>query len=417
VLAVDVDELTLGRVRAAVRETEFAVTACSREEALDWVQAKEARVILLLEWSEEEAAEGVRLCEALRRVARIDHLYIVALGGPADHAALLRATAGPTNDALSRPFDGDLLLLRLRQAVRVMRSATAAITPRDALEEALQHGSGEVCARSGATVARIHVQGGHIVWANVSSVPATMEDVAARGGVSLDADLVAAVKEECRAAGAHFMDVLVQWGVIEQDRAREAVRSFVTDQVQRILELPDAMALFLPRSRPQAHNERLRFRASEIPSLRPPNVSSTGTFLVEPPPPESRRAPALSLFALSDIVEAAMRTEGAIGAAVLERGTGACLHHAGAELDTQIAWSQVSALAALGPGAEEVLASAGERCFVTRPLRNTPSLMLFVSLASSLISLGLARAAIAAVAAQRAAPAPIRGSAVDGLPR
>lgn len=415
VLVVDVDELTLGRVKAAVRGTEFAVDEVSREEALDRVQSEEARVILLLEWDEEGAAEQARLCETLREVARADRFYVVALGGPADHAALLRATEGPANDALSRPFDGDLLLVRLRQAVRVMQSAAVVITPHDALDEALRHGSGEVCVRSGDTVARIHVQSSHIVWANVSSAPATIEDVAAHGGVRLDADLIAAVKEECRATGAHFMDVLVQWGLIEQDRAREAVRSFVTERVKLILELPDAMALFLPRTRPQPHSERLRFRASEIPSLRIPNATSTSNFLLDPPAPESRRAPVLSLIALADIVAAAMQIEGAIGAAVLERGTGACLHHAGAELDTQVAWSQVSALAALGPGAEEVLAAAGERCFVTRPLRGTPSLMLFVSLASAQTTLGLARLSIAAITAQRAPSAASRGDA-DGAP-
>ncbi len=402
VIAIDVDDLTFGRLKTAVSSTEFAVDKVSCEEALDKVQSGGAFGIVLLEWSHEEHAERARLCEALRRSAGARRLYIVALGGPADHAALLQATQGPADDALNRPFDGDLLLLRLRRALRTMSTAVD-VNASHALGEALSHGSGEVCVRSGDTVARIHVQGGHIVWANLSSAPATIEDVAAHGGVSLDADLIAAVKQECRSTGAHFMDVLVTWGVIEQEHARETVRSFVSERVKLIQELPNAKALFLPSARPQASTERIRFRASEIPTLKLLGASPADSIL-EVPVPESRKTPALSLGALVELVEAAMRTEGAVSAAVMERGTGACLYHdAGGELDTEIAWSQLSALASLGPGAEEVLALAGSRCFVTRPLRDAPSLILFVSFDSSAISLGLARTAIAAVAAQRGA--------------
>ncbi len=158
-MAVDVDELTLGRVSAAARGTEFAVEALSYEVALERVRTAEIPVILLLEWTAADAAERVRLCESLRRAAGADGFYIVALGGPADHAALRCAAEGPADDALSRPFNADLLLVRLRQSVRAMRQATAMITPAHALDEALAHGSGEVCVRSGDTVARLHVEG------------------------------------------------------------------------------------------------------------------------------------------------------------------------------------------------------------------------------------------------------------------
>lgn len=408
VLAVDVDDLTLGRLRVVLRGTEFTVGRASREEALHRVPSEEQPVILLLEWADDGAVERTALCEALRRVAHAERFYILALGGPADHAALLEATEGPANDALSRPFDRELLLVRLRQAVRAMRSAGSAVTPRDALGEALEHGRGEVCVRSGDTVARIHVQDGHIVWANLSSAPATMEDVVAHGGVSLDAEIIDAVKQECRATSAHFMDVLVKWGIIEEERARLAVRSFVTDRVGLVLGLPDATALFLPAG-PQRHSERMRVSASEIQSLKLFRAEAVGDLPAEPPP-ESRRMPALSYDALTDLVKAAMRTKGAIGAAVLERGTGVCLRHAGMEPDTQVAWSQVSALVGLGPSADEVLACAGDRCFITRPLRSTPSLTLFVTLSLSVVSLGFARAVIAQLAAQGAAPAGAPGT-------
>ena len=59
VLAVDVDDLTLGRVKAAVRGTEFTVAAVSREEARDRLKSEEERFILLLEWGDDGAAGGL----------------------------------------------------------------------------------------------------------------------------------------------------------------------------------------------------------------------------------------------------------------------------------------------------------------------------------------------------------------------
>lgn len=267
------------------------------------------------------------------------------------------------------------------------RSPDGTATPWAALAEALSHGSGEVCIRSGDTVARIHVQDGHIAWATVSSSPARMEDVVARSGVLLDADMASAVKQECRATGAHFMDVLVKWGVLDRDRAREALRSFVADQVKLGLELSDATALFLPKARFQLQSERLRFRASEIPSVLGP---------------ESRRAPVLPDSALARLLEDAMKIEGAIAAAVLDRDRGECQKLAGEGMDTLVARSQVRALAALGTGAEEVISSAGDRCFVTRALGAAPALVLFVVLSSSLTSIGMARIAVASVASRQA---------------
>lgn len=394
VLAVDVDELTLGRLKVAVRGTEFAVEPVPSEAILAHVESFEGRLIVLLEWTAADDAERHHLCEALFRVARADRLYIVALGGPADHAALLSATDGAADDALSRPFASEILLLRLRQAVRFMRGAAIALSPRSALDEALEHGNGEVCVRSGDTVARIHLQDGHIVWASVSSAPARMEDVVAPSGVTLDPEMITAVKQECRSTGAHFMDVLVKWGLIDRDRAREALRSFVTDQVDVALALPDAAALFLPKARGQLQSDRLRFRASEIPSIKARIAPATSVWLG----PESRRSP--MIVDAAGFVATAMEIEGAIAAAVLERGSGACLSFAGADMDTQIAWSQVSALAALGPSAEEVIASAGDLYFVTRALRGAPSLALFVVLSASATSLGLSRAAVSMVAAR-----------------
>lgn len=404
VLAVDLDDLTLGRVRAAVRGTELSLQSVSAADAVEQARMAERPVIGLLEWTEEYEAQQTKLCEALRRATRPGRCYIVALGGLSD-PALTRAMEGSANDVLSRPFGGDVLLLqRFRQALRTMRATSAQVSPREALDEALQSAiGGEVVARAGDVVGHIHVQNGFIVWANLSSILSTIEEVVRHADVVLAEDVIAAVKEECRSTRAHFMDVLVTWKLIEPDRAKEAVRKFVGERVERVLDLPGASALFLPKVR-QHHAEHLRFSAGEIPSVRPPSLERSITPF--PGPPASRRAP-LPLAQISDAFQEAARIEGAVSVAVLDREAGASLLLSGAEIDTGVAWSQLSLLAALGPDAEDVIGSAGELCFVTRPLQIAPSLALFVVFSQSATTLGLARAMVARIAAM---PAPQRGA-------
>src|SRR5262249_31838427 len=163
------------------------------------------------------------------------------------------------------------------------------------------------------------------------------------------------------------MDVLVTWKLIDPERAKEAVRTFVAERVKMILELPHASALFLPKLR--QHTEHLRFGIGEIPSLRRMLTPSIAPIPAQRPIPHA----ALPHAEISLVLQDAARIEGAVSAAILDRKTGASLLLSGAEIDSGVAWSQLSLLAALGPQAEDVIGSAGERCFVTRPLSMAPS--------------------------------------------
>lgn len=396
VLGVDLDDLTLGRVKSAVRGTELSFQSMSPERAVERAHAEDGPVIGLLEWAGHEEEQQALLCDALRRAARPGHCYIVALGGLSD-PALSRAMEGAANDVLTRPFGGDeFLLQRLRQAVRTLQSTQALVTPRDALDEALKSPSGgEVVVRSGDVVGHVHVQNGFVVWANLSSLPSTMEEVLRHAGVDPGAEILAAAKEECRSTRAHFMDVLVSWNVIEVDRAKEAVRAFVAERVGRVLALPTPAALFLPKAR--QHTEHLRFSVGEIPSLRQPALDRAVTPFSAPPP--SSQTP-LPLGEITLAFHAAKQIEGVVSVAILVRKTGASLMLSGAEIDTGIAWSQLGLLTALGPRADDVIGSAGEHCFVTRPLLVAPSLALLVVLSHAETTLGLARTQVARIASR-----------------
>lgn len=407
ILAVDLDDLTIERLRASVRGTDLAITPVSRDEAVEHASSSSGPIVVLLEWVEGCEEETERFCDALRRACRPARAHLVAVGSLPDQGALLRAMDGAVDDVLSRPFSGDLVL-RLRRAARAARSNSAMEGPREALDEALRSATGgEVAVRAKDVTAFIHVQDGHVIWAHVSSLPASMEEVASHAGVTLDRELITAVKDECRATGSHFMDVLVKWNLVEESKAREAVRAFVAGRVEVALALPGATALFLPKARPRT--ERLRFRASEIPSLRGSQMEGPASARFDAGPPSQLRRPTLPLVEIAAIAANAAAIDGAIGAAVLDRKTGASLYHLGEEVDGTVAWSQLTTLATLGASAEDVMATGGERCFVTRPLRFAPSLALFVALSLSGTTVGMARATIAQLAARRmegAAPAP-----------
>lgn len=399
ILPVGVDELTLGQLNRALRDTEFDVAPTSRGEVLARVASIEERAIVVLEWSVDEEAELTRLCADLHAAAPRDRVAVVAMGGAGDHEALLRAIEGPAVDVLVRPFSEGVLVARLRVATRSMERARAAPTPHEALDEALRHGSGEVCVRAGEEVARVHVQAGEIAWAHISSLPSSLADITSLGGIELDADVVQAVKRECRERGTHFMDVLVSWGLIDRERARAALHSFVSGRVKMILDLPGASAIFLPKARGArsavASRAPLPEPSSGPLSARAPSSISLGPASSTPSPSER---PAW----LGDLVRAAMRLDGAEHAALVERSKLTCVERAGGELDGRLIWSQVGALGALGAPAEEMIAVAGPRCLVTRVLPRDPSIALFVAFSSAAISIGLARVAVSALVTKQA---------------
>lgn len=394
VLAVGVDELTRTTLDWALRNTEFRFDIASREDVLARVSdlalgsASGERTIVLIEWSASDEDALLAFCDELRALVPPDRLAVVALGGPGDQAALLHAIERSVTDVVGRPFDEVLLLARLRLVIASMMRASS-MSPQEALREAIHHGDGEVCVRAGQDVARVHVRSGEIAWAHVSSVPSTFADITSLGGLSLEPDVLDAVKRECRERSVHFMDVLVSWGLIDRERARAALHAFVTSRVQMILDLPGAVALFLPKHPPQS----ARPSSPDPVSPGPSSVRAPLSFGPSSSPPER---PAW----IGDLVRAAMRIEGAVCAAAIERSRVTCVERAGGDLDGRLVWSQVSALASLGPEADEVLASSGPRCVVTRVLPKDPSMALLVSFASSRVSIGLARAAVAGLLAR-----------------
>ncbi|MEZ4294225.1 MAG: hypothetical protein R3B70_04550 [Polyangiaceae bacterium] len=398
-LAVGVDELSLCRIRASLSGTSLKLRAVSWEDALDSAGEADGPLVLLIEWSASEHDAILKMCDALRVAASPHRCHFIAVGTLTEEGALARAVDGVFDDVLTRPFGRDLEL-RLRQAAHAAQSPGSSQSPRSVLAEALKSPvGGEVVVRSRTVTGAIHVLNGQVVWAHVSSAPPSIEEVLAHAGVTVEPEVADAVKLECRNTGAHFVDVLTQWGVVGASEAREALRVFVAGRVKAALELPDAVGLFLPRARKGSRREG--FSASEIPAL---------SFLVDEAPtlPCSGRAPVtraapheLSSAQIESFLQEALATNGAVAAAIFHRPSGASLASCGRELDMGIALSQLATLTALGSAASDVIAAGDERCFITRPLACDASLALFVELSLPETTIGLARSTIARIASRQ----------------
>lgn len=394
-LAVGLDALTFERLREMTEGSGLLPAAASPTGAFEQAASPGGTLLVLLGWQRDHEREMAQFCMALRRASRGRPCRVVAVCDVAEREPPPCSAGRGVDDVLLRPFGRDIVA-RLRRVLEARESEGQHQTPQQALEESLEERkSGEVVVRSGGVSGVIHVQDGHVVWAHLSSEPTSMREVVSQAGVDLDQHLISAITEECRMRGAHFMDVLVSWGVLDEARGREAIREHVAGRVRLILELPDAVGMFLPRSR--RDTARHRFRTSELPVLRAPSEPPESAELLVAP--RSERLAPMPLLKLAELVRSALSMRGALGAAVFDRKTGVSLLFDGDNVDADIVWTQLTLLSALGPGAEDVMAVANDFGYLLRPLKSASSLALFVVVSLSATTVGLARARLGVICA------------------
>lgn len=121
--------------------------------------------------------------------------------------------------------------------------------------------SGELIVRYGEHAARVHLVQGEIAWVQLSPRRIPLAQILNRGVINLDGEALTAVLEECQYERAHFVDVLVAWGLALEEDIREALRLFFVEQLGDLLEHRSTTSLFVP-SPPQ--HARLSFSLSEL---------------------------------------------------------------------------------------------------------------------------------------------------------
>ena len=194
---------------------------------------------------------------------------VLAAVDDGDAGALERALLCGADDAFYKPISPRSLMARLAVARhRLLATPRIRRTPRATLLEALRAGdTGSVVVRGAEVSGTIHVHEGGISWAESAGHEVSLPRLVARVGVAIDDDTARAVMAEARQTGVHFTRVLADWGILDARLARECVRAFVADEVDRLLSDPGATAFFLPYDSRRA--SELVFPVDEILTATP----------------------------------------------------------------------------------------------------------------------------------------------------
>ncbi|MBL9025360.1 MAG: hypothetical protein JNL21_24410 [Myxococcales bacterium] len=234
--------------------------------------------------------------------------------------------------------------------------------------------------------ARVHLNHGRIAWVHRSHHNVSIKAILGDCGIEIDDESCRDLIEESRTSRRHFGDVLVEWGLAEASAIREALRRHVERELGLVLGWTDATATLLRDTRTLASG--LSFRLDELgPGSRGRRRIHTQHDIpaVKPLPPRDREATEAWL----DRVAAISELE---GCALLDAKQGVVLGNRGtAEARLEVAWSMAASLAALGPGAEEVLASSSSMAYLLRPVPAPIGALAFVCFDAGKLSLALAR--------------------------
>ena len=385
VVAADKDPLVRRFIESSLKNTEFAPKVVETGGALLDSVPKSGPSVLLSSWDLPDVT-GEELSREVRKRSTTRSTYLVATLGSEQIRKVVSAVESGVDDLLMKPFSMESLLTCLRLAAHrctlVSRSVT---TPRDALKEALASSSGgEVVVRSGDVVGRVHVHHGGIVWAHMSNAPVHLSALLENAGVTLDEESIRAVVSEAKHLDAHFTQVLVDWGWVDEKTAREIVRIHLADQLTTLLALGDASAMFLPK--PQKYSGKITFAYDEVvnPSYYPPS-STDLVFSVE----GSSSLSADEMERVSQVSKHIAASEGNLGVTVLSRSSGTLLYSIGEPIDVQVAWSIIGTLRAMGEGAPEAICSNERTHLVAQS--HGEKIVIVSSFDATCVTVGMAR--------------------------
>lgn len=123
VLTVDDDPAALALLGRQLRAAGYEVASCSTGQAALTAITDAGADIVIADWL-TPGLNGPALCRAvneLREKQAIGCLYVVLLAGGGDKEKLVQAFEAGADDFLSKPYDPDELLARIRAGERVLR--------------------------------------------------------------------------------------------------------------------------------------------------------------------------------------------------------------------------------------------------------------------------------------------------------
>lgn len=350
--------------------------------------------VLIADWMMPEL-DGLELCRRIRLLDRPEYTYIAILSVRNRQRDVTLGFQSGADDFITKPFQAEEVLTRLRVAERMLRSRSAEESLQRALTEARESPGGDVIVRSGNRSGRIMLHEGRVAWAHVSDEPGSLAAMLA-GEPSITRDDVRAVLEECSETGSSFAEVLVEWGLVDAQRLRDLARAWIAGKIATIAAFPAPSVLFNPESR--SFGGDLLFAPHEV--LPPALLTSPAEF----PPATALTEDAGLLDPLTgdeDValtqVTRALAIDGALSAAIFDAHTGRCLGARGEELDLDLVWRKLK-IAAASDGwdeLEDIIVTTRRHLYILRPLAQHPPRSLFVALDRARARLGMVRLALA----------------------
>ncbi|MBK8263308.1 MAG: response regulator transcription factor [Nannocystis sp.] len=390
VLIADDDPIS-ATILASLLERAGHTCQIVHDGAAAWQIARrdDAPRILFLDWMMPEL-DGLDLCRRVRAQARPDYTYIAILSVRNKQRDITLAFQSGADDFITKPYQAEEVLARLRVAERVIRTTSAEGKLHRAFTEARQSPGGDLIVRSGSRAGRIMLHGGRIAWAHVSDEPGTLAAMLA-SEPSITKDDVKAVIEECTETGRSFAEVLVEWGIIDASPLRELTRAWIAGKIATICAFPAPTVIFSPETR--AYSGHILFMPEEVapPELLELTKERPKLALVsaEPPPGD----PEIAALAL---IDRAMAIDGALSAAVFDGHTGGCLGARGEPLDLDLVWHQlkIAANEAL-VDLDDIIITTRQHLYILRPISSEPPRCLFIALDRASARLGMVRLALA----------------------
>lgn len=391
VLIADDDPVARAWMTSILEDAGYEVSAMNTgTEALDAVVSDHSIRIVVLDWMMPGVA-GPDICREIRARPHAQYTYVIIVSARSGQDAFREGMEAGADEFLSKPYAPLELVSRVRVAERVLAApVSAGSSVADVMREALSSTGGELIVRQGAVVGRVHVAGGRVAWADLSSAPGSLLDVLAAEGVVSREDASSALAE-ARRSRRGFAEVLVQWGLVEEPQLRALVRGWLAGKLDAICALEGATAIFVPNAHHTTSSMTFAFS----------DVCSFPLFAVPQLTPASGvERPALADDALRAGVTELMRLDGATSAAVLNGTTGAVVWHEGRSLDREAIRGQLQLLTRPGPtraGRELILTTQSDVQLMC-PIPGRPPLFLYVVLRTENATLAMARLTLRAAA-------------------
>ncbi|SET86814.1 hypothetical protein [Stigmatella erecta] len=264
----------------------------------------------------------------------------------------------------------------------------------EALESKL---GGEVVVKSTAVSGRIFVVERKVAWTVLTGPGARSFSMALIDARLVSREDVEQVMAECRKSGGNFCETLVAWGLVARDTLRDLLCRHLGAQLDTLLGLTEAQALFVPQ--PRSYASQMTFQLDELAApAKPPEIPLPVVMPSQLPPLSESEA----TVNVKQVLEEALKIDGAFAACLADAKSGMTLGSSGsagfnieaaAAGNTEVVRAKMKTMKTLGINdrIEDILITLGEQYHIIRPLGTREGLFLYLALHRSSANLAMAR--------------------------